>query len=103
MGGQHSSVAPKCHGSIIRAFLRKPEPLLLQTNTILVLADSSIFRGLAIAATSSRCGEIVFNTSMTGYQEILTAPSSLSEASPNPHDTENLFVGFVVVMREWRV
>ena len=40
---------------------------------------------------------------MTGYEEILTAPSSLSEASPNPHDTENLFVGFVVVMREWWV
>ena len=91
MGGQHSSVAPKCHGSIIRAFLHKLEPLFMQTNAILTLA------------TGSHCGEIVFNTDMVGYQEILTAPTSLSEASPNPHDTENLFVGFVVVMREWRV
>ena len=100
MGGQHSSVAPKCHGSIIRAFLRKPEPLLLQTNTILVLADSSIFRGLAIADTSSRCGEIVFNTSMTGYQEILTALSSLFEASPNLHDMKNPFGRFVMAIKE---
>lgn len=91
MGGQHSSVASKCHGSIIRAFLHKLEPLFMQTNAILTLA------------TGSHCGEIVFNTDMVGYQEILTAPTSLSEASPNPHDTENLFVGFVVVMREWRV
>ena len=72
----------------------------MQTNAILALADSSIFRGRAIAATSSRYGEIVFNTSMTGYQEILTAPSSLSEAIPCPHDTENLFVGFVVAIKE---
>ena len=91
MGGQHSSVASKCHGSIIRAFLHKLEPLFMQTNAILTLV------------TGSHCGEIVFNTDMVGYQEILTAPTSLSEASPNPHDTENLFVGFVVVMREWRV
>ena len=91
MGGQHSSVASKCHGSIIRAFLHKLEPLFMQTNAILTLA------------TGSHCGEIVFNTDIVGYQEILTAPTSLSEASPNPHDTENLFVGFVVVMREWWV
>lgn len=70
---------------------------------ILALADNNVFRGYAIAATSSRCGEIVFNTAMTGYQEILTTPSSLFEASTGPHDTENLFVRLVVAMREWRV
>ena len=37
---------------------------------------------------------------MTGYEEILTAPSSLSEAISCPHDTENLFVGFVVAIKE---
>jgi carbamoyl-phosphate synthase small subunit len=42
---------------------------------ILVLADGTVFRGIAIGASGSRVGEVVFNTSMTGYQEILTDPS----------------------------
>ena len=42
---------------------------------ILVLEDGSIFRGLAIGATGETVGEVVFNTAMTGYQEILTDPS----------------------------
>jgi carbamoyl-phosphate synthase small subunit len=42
---------------------------------ILVLADGTVFRGVAIGASGSRVGEVVFNTSMTGYQEILTDPS----------------------------
>jgi carbamoyl-phosphate synthase small subunit len=42
---------------------------------ILALADGSIFNGLSIGAVGARCGEVVFNTSMTGYQEILTDPS----------------------------
>jgi len=47
-----------------------------QTNpAILVLADGTVFRGVAIGASGSRVGEVVFNTSMTGYQEILTDPS----------------------------
>src|SRR3989338_9954420 len=47
-----------------------------QTNpAILVLADGTVFRGIAIGATGSSIGEVVFNTSMTGYQEILTDPS----------------------------
>ncbi len=41
----------------------------------LVLADGSIFEGYAIGALGQSVGEIVFNTSMTGYQEILTDPS----------------------------
>ncbi|MDP1863538.1 MAG: glutamine-hydrolyzing carbamoyl-phosphate synthase small subunit [Thiobacillus sp.] len=42
---------------------------------ILVLADGSVFRGLSIGADGITTGEVVFNTAMTGYQEILTDPS----------------------------
>ncbi len=42
---------------------------------ILALEDGSIFRGIGIGAKGSSTGEVVFNTSMTGYQEILTDPS----------------------------
>lgn len=42
---------------------------------ILVLADGSVFRGTAIGAEGLSVGEVVFNTAITGYQEILTDPS----------------------------
>jgi len=42
---------------------------------ILVLADGAVFRGMGIGAEGYGVGEVVFNTSMTGYQEILTDPS----------------------------
>ena len=42
---------------------------------VLALADGTIFRGEAFGATAEATGELVFNTSMTGYQEILTDPS----------------------------
>lgn len=42
---------------------------------ILALEDGTIYHGYAIGATGSACGEVCFNTSMTGYQEILTDPS----------------------------
>ncbi|NKB33417.1 MAG: glutamine-hydrolyzing carbamoyl-phosphate synthase small subunit [Pseudomonadales bacterium] len=42
---------------------------------VLALEDGSIFKGTAIGAEGSSSGEVVFNTSMTGYQEILTDPS----------------------------
>ena len=42
---------------------------------ILVLADGTVFKGIAIGAAGHTVGEVVFNTSMTGYQEILTDPS----------------------------
>lgn len=42
---------------------------------ILVLEDGSVFKGVSIGAEGSVVGEVVFNTSMTGYQEILTDPS----------------------------
>ncbi len=42
---------------------------------LLALEDGSIFRGIAIGSEGSSVGEVVFNTAMTGYQEILTDPS----------------------------
>jgi carbamoyl-phosphate synthase small subunit len=42
---------------------------------VLVLADGTVFRGRSIGARGSAVGEVVFNTAMTGYQEILTDPS----------------------------
>ena len=52
--------------------------LSLKGNTplaILALADGTVFTGQSIGAAGSTLGEVVFNTSMTGYQEILTDPS----------------------------
>ncbi len=48
---------------------------ILTDLAILALADGTIFRGISIGAEGSSVGEVVFNTSMTGYQEILTDPS----------------------------
>jgi carbamoyl-phosphate synthase small subunit len=42
---------------------------------ILVLADGTVFKGISIGAPGHTVGEVVFNTAMTGYQEILTDPS----------------------------
>jgi len=47
----------------------------LSTPAILALADGSLFYGTAIGADGETSGEVVFNTAMTGYQEILTDPS----------------------------
>ena len=41
----------------------------------LVLEDGSVYQGESMGAVGTTCGEVVFNTSMTGYQEILTDPS----------------------------
>ena len=72
-----------------------------QTNpAILVLADGTVFRGVAIGASGSSVGEVVFNTSMTGYQEILTDPSyckqivtltypHIGNVGCNPEDVES--------------
>ena len=46
---------------------------------VLVLADGSIFHGASIGAVGHSVGEVVFNTAMTGYQEILTDPSYCSQ------------------------
>ncbi|SCC93241.1 carbamoyl-phosphate synthase, small chain [Thiomonas sp. X19] len=49
--------------------------LPLQPKAILALADGSVFHGVSIGAAGETTGEVVFNTAMTGYQEILTDPS----------------------------
>jgi len=77
---------------------------------ILALADGKYFEGVAFGATGEALGEVVFNTSMTGYQEILTDPSyqgqlvamtypQIGNTGVNPEDIESRkpFVrGFIV-------
>ena len=47
----------------------------LSSKAILALEDGSVFNGTSIGADGATVGEVVFNTAMTGYQEILTDPS----------------------------
>ncbi|HHJ13848.1 MAG TPA: carbamoyl-phosphate synthase small subunit [Gammaproteobacteria bacterium] len=47
----------------------------MTTSALLALADGSLFRGRSIGSAGQSTGEVVFNTAMTGYQEILTDPS----------------------------
>jgi len=47
----------------------------LRKSAVLVLEDESVFRGVSVGADGQSVGEVVFNTAMTGYQEILTDPS----------------------------
>ncbi len=84
------------------------------SEAILALADGTVFRGRAFGARAEAAGELVFNTSMTGYQEILTDPSyegqlvamtypEIGNVGVNKHDVESRrpFVrGFIV--REYR-
>jgi len=67
---------------------------------ILVLADGTIFRGISIGSDGATVGEVVFNTAMTGYQEILTDPSycrqivtltypHIGNVGVNPEDEES--------------
>ena len=77
--------------------------LSLHGNTppaILALADGSVYLGNSIGAAGSTVGEVVFNTSMTGYQEILTDPSycqqivtltypHIGNTGTNPEDVES--------------
>ena len=88
---------------------------------ILALEDGTIFKGDSFGASGESCGEVVFNTSMTGYQEILTDPSYkgqivamtyplIGNYGVNPEDAESrkLFLeGFVVkeyskIASNWR-
>ena len=59
------------------SWVRKPELFLLPVlpPALLALADGTLFRGTSIGAAGSTVGEVVFNTALTGYQEILTDPS----------------------------
>jgi carbamoyl-phosphate synthase small subunit len=67
---------------------------------LLALADGTVFRGRAIGATGQSVGEVVFNTAMTGYQEIVTDPSyagqivtltypHVGNVGVNPEDAES--------------
>jgi carbamoyl-phosphate synthase small subunit len=49
--------------------------VMINKPAVLALADGSLFEGIAIGASGNCVGELVFNTAMTGYQEILTDPS----------------------------
>ena len=49
--------------------------LPLPPPAVLALADGTVFHGISIGAPGRTLGEVVFNTALTGYQEILTDPS----------------------------
>ena len=77
---------------------------------VLALEDGSLFEGVSIGATGETVGEVVFNTAMTGYQEILTDPSyarqlvtltypHIGNTGVNTEDEEapNIFAGGLIV------
>lgn len=72
----------------------------MNTPAVLALEDGSVFQGLSIGAKGNSTGEVVFNTAMTGYQEILTDPSysrqivtltypHIGNTGTNAHDLES--------------
>src|SRR4029077_7391067 len=71
------------------AAMQQPRPP--DCNAALVLADGTVFWGRGLGATGQAVGEVCFNTSITGYQEILTDPSYARHTItfPFPH-TANL-------------
>ncbi len=46
-----------------------------ESSAILLLEDGTYFEGISFGSTGTICGEVVFNTGMTGYQEVITDPS----------------------------
>ena len=66
------------------AFLYKLE-VVLSKFALLVLEDGTVFHGTPIGADGSAVGEVVFNTSMTGYQEIVTDTNTEDEESSQVH------------------
>jgi carbamoyl-phosphate synthase small subunit len=77
-----------------------PEETTVTTPAVLALEDGTVFRGVAIGADGTATGEVVFNTAMTGYQEILTDPSysrqivtltypHIGNTGTNPEDLES--------------
>lgn len=60
--------------TLLLFFYNQPE-ISLSQEAILALADGTVFKGKSFGADTQAVGEVVFNTSMTGYQEILTDPS----------------------------
>jgi carbamoyl-phosphate synthase small subunit len=80
--------------------LRCPMALATAQPALLVLADGTVFHGFSFGATGTTIGEVVFNTGMTGYQEVLTDPSyqgqivtftypELGNTGVNPADEES--------------
>ncbi len=74
--------------------------MLQREPAILVLRDGTVFRGTSVGASGVAAGEVVFNTAMTGYQEILTDPSycrqivtltypHIGNTGTNPEDVES--------------
>ena len=72
----------------------------MTTPAVLALEDGTVFRGISIGAAGTATGEVVFNTAMTGYQEILTDPSysrqivtltypHIGNTGTNPDDLES--------------
>lgn len=75
-------------------------PVSQRPHAVLALADGTVFRGISIGLEGVSTGEVVFNTSMTGYQEILTDPSycrqiitltypHIGNTGTNPDDVES--------------
>ena len=74
--------------------------LPVHPKALLALADGTVFTGISIGATGQTTGEVVFNTALTGYQEILTDPSycqqivtltypHIGNTGTNPEDVES--------------
>ena len=98
-GGARAS--PAFHVYLQKPHSREPLlPALARQPAILVLADGTVFRGFSVGAQALASGEVVFNTAMTGYQEILTDPSycrqivtltypHIGNVGVNPEDAES--------------
>jgi len=74
--------------------------MVVTTPAVLALEDGTLFRGISVGASGTATGEVVFNTAMTGYQEILTDPSytrqivtltypHIGNTGTNPDDLES--------------
>src|SRR6187549_942799 len=92
-----------------------------QATALLVLADGTVLEGIGLGSMGHAVGEVVFNTAMTGYEEILTDPSyagqivtltypHVGNVGVNPEDVESrqpYVAGLVIrdlprVMSNWR-
>jgi carbamoyl-phosphate synthase small subunit len=78
----------------------EPEEATVTTPAVLALEDGTVLRGVSVGAPGTATGEVVFNTAMTGYQEILTDPSysrqivtltypHIGNTGTNPEDLES--------------
>ena len=80
------------------------------TPAVIALADGTLFHGTGFAAEGQAKGEVVFNTSMTGYQEILTDPSYAGQivtmtypeignygVNPNDRESKRVFSSGLIV------